>query len=315
MLQWFKRKAVAARIYGRYGALKLRRSLRQRSNRRRLDRRGGVVTFHLHSEVGLFAHLSWCLQIAAYCRQREITPRFVATSPQYGDHGEDWFGLLFDQPPAAQNASRSALISVREFEELPFYTERLLTDLSSAAQLQRDCFPVAAQLVKQADQFALRHFRSGATLGCHFRGTDKGIEANRVAYTVLTRCLRERLSALAGPPVLFIATDETAFIDHARREFPSLEVISADVQRSTTGQALHFDPALRGRKRAEEALIDSLLLARCDHLVKSPSALSAWSALFNPRLPVTLVGRPFAHAMFFPENVLLEAGAALVDAA
>ena len=318
MLHWVKSKAVAAKIYARYGILKVRRGARQRANQRRLNREGGgVLTFHLESPVGLFAHLSWCLQIAAYCHPRGIVPRFVCTSPQYGDGGEDWFKMLFEQPKLAAFAPRvlenADAVQVREFEELPFYTQRLLTELTPAAKLQCEYFPVSPRLLAQADEFAQTNFPRGSTLGCHFRGTDKGIEAKRVAYETMTHCLHARLAKLGSNPVLFIATDEAAFIKHARSALNGVRVVSADVHRSTTGQALHLDPALRGRPQAEAALIDALLLARCDHLIKSPSALSAWSTLFNPQLGVTLVGRPFAHAMFFPENVLVEAGAELVE--
>ncbi len=305
MLRWINRKAVAAGVYARYGALTVRRSIRQRAHRRTLDRAPAALTFRLHAPVGLFAHLSWCLHIVAYCESRGIAPRLACTSPQYGEDGGDWFPFLFDQPRAPQLEPAKTTLTVREFQELPFYRQPLALSLHEAAQLQRDYFPVAARISEKVRRFATAHFRRGSTLGCHFRGTDKEIEARRVDYHAVSDLLRERLSELAGEPLLFVATDEMAFLEHVRSALEGVEIVSYDSRRSISGTALHLDPAHHGREHAEEALIDSLLLADCDAVVKSPSALSAWSAVFNPDLPVQIIGRPYQHALFYPETALL----------
>ena len=41
-----------------------------------------------------------------------------------------------------------------------------------------------------------------------------------------------------------------------------------------------------------EAALDAWLLAQCGVVIKTPSLLSAWSAIFNPRLRFVLVGAP-----------------------
>ncbi len=41
--------------------------------------------------------------------------------------------------------------------------------------------------------------------------------------------------------------------------------------------------------KGESALVDAMLLAKCDDHVKTRSSVSDWSTIVSPRLPFTLV--------------------------
>jgi hypothetical protein len=138
-------------------------------------------------------------------------------------------------------------------------------------------------------------------IGVHFRGTDKGSEARRIEIDEVVSSIRRK----ARPDsVLFVASDENAFVEHLMAQGLGLKIVSADHARSQDHRALHFDPRHAGFRHAEEALMDSLLLSKCAVLIKTPSALSAWSKVFNPGLEVVLIGRAFDHVQFFPEKAL-----------
>jgi hypothetical protein len=57
-------------------------------------------------------------------------------------------------------------------------------------------------------------------------------------------------------------------------------------------------------KKGEGALIDCLLLSRCNTLIRTTSFLSAWASIFNPKLPIVLVNRPYPNKFWFPESAL-----------
>lgn len=56
------------------------------------------------------------------------------------------------------------------------------------------------------------------------------------------------------------------------------------------------------RRRRRDALVNCLILSRCDALLKTASILSGWSKLFNPQLPVSMMSAPYEEYLWFPER-------------
>lgn len=313
--RWLSGKIGAMRIYSKWALLAVRTPRRRRANAVRIRRAKACGGLHvqLDTHVGLFAHLTWALKIATYCERHGIPLYVTCTSRQYGgNRGCDWFNHLFRQPHATATLPRPArarLVTIRinEFEEFPWFSDPSLElSLAGAMRVREKYFAVAPGIIEKADAFARAHFSRGPVVGCHYRGTDKSLEAARINYAEMAGALAAALEQQGPLAALFIATDEAAFLEHVRAAFPMRSVISADHERSTDGRALHNNRrAARGLRQAEEALIDSLLLSRCAMLVKTPSTLSAWSKMFNPGLPVRFVGRANARTSYYPENLML----------
>jgi hypothetical protein len=93
--------------------------------------------------------------------------------------------------------------------------------------------------------------------------------------------------------LVFLASDEDSFIAKAKKALP-VPVVSFTQRRKTSGRLRAFfgkknrEPLFRGHEESENtetarcAVIDSLLLSRCHYLLKSQSALSGWSKVWNP---------------------------------
>lgn len=107
---------------------------------------------------------------------------------------------------------------------------------------------------------------------------------------------------------LFISSDDPAFVDwFAKAADGKLAVvIHPDEERSRNGLAIHYDPSGNKYRKGFEALVNCLLLSRCNALLRTSSFLSAWSSIFRPELPVTLLNEPYANACWFPDNELLK---------
>ena len=302
------RLLTTARVYYNWAAESARQSLRFRQNARRFASNDEMLSIVIRSEIGLFGQLSWCLEIAEYCRRNQRALRMSCISPQYSGRGENWFGTLFATPAAEKiEASNKRLVQpmcIRRYEDLPFWKFAHGLTLQASRKTQQQYFPVRGEILSRVDQFVELHFGELPVIGCHYRGTDKRFEAARISYAEMTEAIKARLADYQGGASLFVASDEAGFVDHIRRAIPSVKVVTANHRRSSDGQALHTTGNERGLQNAIEALTDCLLLSRCRALVKSPSLLSSWSVVFNPSLPVTLVGRPNADTLWFPENLL-----------
>ena len=139
-------------------------------------------------------------------------------------------------------------------------------------------------------------------VGVHYRGTDSAhsllgrlndAHVGRVPYDVYAREVRRALAAAAPARYrIVVATDEAEFVEFMRREFGGGCVLCAeDAPRARAGgPPVHFDAALgvSNYQKGKAGLIDCLLLARSDYLVKGRSNLSDASLAFNVDLPFSL---------------------------
>jgi hypothetical protein len=151
----------------------------------------------------------------------------------------------------------------------------------------------------EANDLVAASFERGAfVVGVHYRGTDA--THNRtgwlthyrtapVPYRMYVDEVRRALEAAApGAFQVFVATDEIEFLEFMQREFGDRVVHVEHAPRArAAGQAVHLDRTLpvSNYQKGRTAIVDCLLLAACDYLVKGRSNLSDASLAFNPRLP------------------------------
>jgi hypothetical protein len=82
-------------------------------------------------------------------------------------------------------------------------------------------------------------------------------------------------------------------------------VFRQDSARSRDGRSIHGSPEADKYDINRDAIVNCLLLSRCNALLKTASILSGWSKLFNPRLPVVMLNRPSGEHLWFPERALV----------
>jgi hypothetical protein len=148
----------------------------------------------------------------------------------------------------------------------------------------------------KADDFAAQHFAGRHVIGVHYRGTDKVnqrdkgtlVEAVRVPYDYVF----EHLENYDTSSLFFVASDEAEFVTAMTQRFGD-RVLAYDAIRSQGGWGIHYEQRGSSPYQAgEDALVDCLLLSKCNHLVRTESALSRFSNVFNPALkPINLTDR------------------------
>jgi hypothetical protein len=274
----------------------------------RLNR--GVFSIEIQETSGFFSVMQMVLFILMYCDEKCLTPCISARGGLYGDaEGKlDWFSAFFEPVNTASAAALTHKVrtsTVRDLVQLGFrqrYETRL--QLRSASELFFAHYRPAAHIYQEVDAICQKLGLGTSTLGAHFRGTDKTLEAVPVSWGNFCRQVE---SALAENPHLtriFVSSDEKAFIDFFVAWPFSKPVRVAPAKHLAIGSTpIHFS-GYPGLEIGREALVSSLLLARCGLLVKTPSYLSAWSKIFNPALPVKLVSPPRPDAFWFPDSQL-----------
>jgi hypothetical protein len=156
---------------------------------------------------------------------------------------------------------------------------------------------VKDHVLAEVNQFWDRHLAGERVIGLHYRSTDKpaGLaKRNRPMLPGIEEYLDRALAAPGSADAkFFLATEDELAVERARERLGN-RLVSIDATRSRNDVPPHF--AVGGPRVGQEALVDCLLLSRCDYLVHGKSNLSGAAMLFNPRLAHIDVSRRVALA-------------------
>ncbi len=140
----------------------------------------------------------------------------------------------------------------------------------------------------------------GHVLGVHYRGTDKQTtswDTNPISQEQYLTLIGDFLANRKNVDAIFAATDEFSFVDKLRSSV-SLPVIALG--------EVDFHMAAEGTVSREEktdrAMLDCLLLSRCDTVIETSSALPSFAKLLNPALEIyrCAASKLFNDMPYFP---------------
>jgi hypothetical protein len=261
---------------------------------------------------GMFSEVFSVLGALNYGRERGAAAlRVDFRSPHYldADRGPNWWTYFFERdllPLAGPERAAEVHLDRRiaKYGRYGGFGDRIYGETSHlypmTAGLPRATLhatwashirPQPAILAK-VDAFAGRWFaRDTFIVGVHYRGTDtaRHYPFQRVPYDTYADEIRRVLETVRPERFrVFVATDETEFVDFMDRTFPGAAVYATEAPRvSRDAEAIHFNRSIAasGYQKGESALIDCLLLARSGWLVKGRSNLSDASLAVNEKLP------------------------------
>lgn len=258
-----------------------------------------IISVAQHPQIGFFATLNQVLgQLYLYEKGRS---KFSGLAVDFGEHGlyydpkygPNWWSYYFE--PLSIGIKENSVIKIASKKEAARgFIERYQITRMEAASLVKKYIHVKDQIQDKVNQFVIRHFQNFFTIGVHYRGTDKKKEAPRVSYENVFKSIKDS-SPLDRPYQIFVATDEAPFLEAIKEKFPG-RVISIEAHRTEGNSGVHFlnnSPYELG----EEALLDALLLSKCNLLIRTSSNLSLWSTYFNSELPVILLNRRYAKTL------------------
>jgi hypothetical protein len=274
--------------------------------RQRLNR--GVFAIEIQENSGFFSVMQMVLFILMYCDEKSLTPCISARGGLYGDPERkiDWFSTFFEPVMTSSMAEAMQKIrtsTVRDLVQLGFrqrYEAQLR--LRSASELFFSHYRLATPVEREVDAICASFGIDAATLGVHFRGTDKTLEAIPVSWNTFCHQVEATLADNPHLTKLFVSSDEPVFLDYfAAWPFRKPVRVAPAKLLARGNTPVHFS-GYPGLEIGREALVSSLLLSRCGFLIKTPSYLSAWSKIFNPSLAVKLVSPPRQDAFWFPDS-------------
>jgi hypothetical protein len=270
---------------------------------RRYNTRHGVLGVDIRSTVGLGARLEWCLEIMAFCRDHGLLPQFRFSYPD-DPRSRDYFAGLFRIRGSPEGPVRFIAIgSIIELDLGKNY-DGLMT-IGLAHQLIEQYLVVNEDVLREVDEFCRERLAGNRAVGVHYRGTDKFQESSLVPYDRVRRNIEHYLRLFPRTERVFVSTDDAQFLDYLRSISLQRPLVwRDDAIRSRDGRPVHESSDTDKFKVNRDAIVNCLILSRCEALVKTASILSGWSKLFNPRLPVVMLSQPGSEYLWFPERAL-----------
>ena len=208
--------------------------------------------------------------------------------------GSNWWDYYFDQPRLPLKTPVQEVKRFKGWQKSLILLEGLFViSKVRAHELIKRYIRIKEPIQKIIDTFYAEHMQGYYMIGIHYRGTDKIDEAPRVAYEHVLDVVQKEIDSQENKPYkIFIATDEQAFLGYMQNIYGSL-ICSIDALRSTDDHPVHMNETLNNYKKGQDALIDCILLSKCDLLIRTASYLSESSQMFNPHMPVVHLNRRY----------------------
>jgi hypothetical protein len=167
-------------------------------------------------------------------------------------------------------------------------------DFRTLSDIWHRSFAIPVRVLERADALGLAH----RTLGLHFRGTDKVTslwDTNPIRHDEFLELIADFLETHKDVEKMFVATDDPTFIGAVGCRFPSIPLL-------TTGPGISHKEAAGREGKADHAVLDCVLLARCRWVLKTSSALPAFAKVLNPDLEIYRVAasKLFDSMPYFP---------------
>jgi len=258
-----------------------------------------IATIPEELDQGLFGQIFYhVFSILPYLHDRGIYPAWEVRTKHYGDP-PDFMTVpgaldLAYLPPAGPYRTVSL------FEMRRRHAHVLGNDWEALNRLWCSYFKIPQRIVLQAD----RIFPAGRALGIHYRGTDKQTtswDSNPISPVQFITLIRDFLDNHDGFDVIVAATDEYSFIEKLRSQIklPVVNLGEVDFHMAA-------EHAVTRAEKTDRAILDCLLLSRCDCLIETSSALPSFAKLLNPGLEIyrcaasKLFGKLYTNTPYFP---------------
>jgi len=137
---------------------------------------------------------------------------------------------------------------------------------------------VKPHIVKKVEEFA-KNFDGKKLIGVHVRRTDHIQDAPYIPDEYYFAQI-DTFSSHMGMDSIFLCTDDESVVNSFTMKYGS-RIITYPSIRSVNGKALHFSSEIDGYRKGEDVLIEAMLLAKTNFLLKTVSGVTHFSVCYN----------------------------------
>jgi hypothetical protein len=258
--------------------------------------------------MGLGARIVNMLEILLYCDTKAYMPVIKFNYKDQTNSELDYFKALFYYKNLpADIYEKVRFTPIEDTSDLIWkdYDKRLRLDM--AKDLFDKYLGFNQPIWDEVDTFTNRYFAGKQVLGIHYRGTDKINEAPAIQFENLLKRIDKILDKDAAIDLIFVSTDDEKALEYFLKSELRVPVIfREDIIRSNDGGQIHLRENNSKVVINNDAIVNCLILSKCNYLLKTASFLSDCSVIFNPSLKVSVVNAPYNYSTWWPASEINE---------
>ena len=269
------------------------------------------VVIPRYAEEGLLANLLHVLEVVRRVRpDAGVHVDWVLKGTEigfrYGDRGDDIWARLFlslgSRPPATTHQAASRLDFAFWGTGRDHLTGRRLQKHRHVyhSTVLRWLEVTNTRVLEEIRQTCVQFLDGRFCIGIHrrvgnVRVADLQSDGKVPSLELLIKAVDAILSILTSKDIrdhaIFLATDDAEAVGPLKRAFGSRLIVRGNVQRTTSDAVeVHFsDWGRLSITDAEDVLVDTMLLSKCDVLVHASSSVSTVASIMNPALTLIRV--------------------------
>jgi len=257
--------------------------------------------------MGLGARIVNVLEILLYCDTKGYIPLFKFDYKEKNNTTDYFKELFYYKNELPANHSKIKYTAIRDTSDWVRENIDKRMRLNMAKNLFDKYFGINQNIVDEVNAFVNKWFAGNHVLGVHYRGTDKSTEAPEVTYEELLKYIRDILAEDSSMSRIFLSSDDVQAIHYLENaNLPIPIVCREDAIRSENGDQIHLKQENSKTTINRDAIVNCLILSRCDYLLKTASLLSDCSVIFNPDIRVSVINAPFKHKTWWPTSEINE---------
>lgn len=250
-------------------------------------------------QQGLFGQtFYYLLQILPHLHAKSIYPQWELRTEHYGDLPEKItvpgvLDLAYTPP-----AGPYRYITLEEMRRR--HAHVLGGDWKALHQLWNAYFRTPERVLKASENV----LPPGRILGVHYRGTDKQTatwDSNPISPAEYLTLIQSFLHTREPYHAVFVATDHFPFVQQLEEalKLPVLALGEVDFHMAAKQSTTRAE-------KADRAMLDCVLLSKCDCVIETSSALPSFAKLLNPDLEIyrcaasKLFGQLYTKMPYFP---------------
>jgi len=270
--------------------------------------KGGYYAIDINTNgMGLGARIINILEILLYCDTKGYTPLFKLNYQEKNNTTDYFKELFYYKDEQLNNCSEIKYTSIHDTSDLIWKNFDRKLRLNMANDLFEKYLGVNQKIIDEVNIFVNQWFTGKQILGIHYRGTDKTTEAPEVTYDELLRYVRKILADNPALNLIFLSSDDVKVIQFlVNSNLPAPVVYREDAIRSDTGDPIHLKQENSKLVINRDAIVNCLILSKCNHLLKTASLLSDCSVVFNPNLQVSVINSPYQYVTWWPTSEINE---------
>jgi Nodulation protein Z (NodZ) len=258
--------------------------------------------FDFRSKIGMGAMLTHITLLLAYAEEKGLIPVCRISNPHFAD-GSDAFDtfLVAKRPP---EPGRKIFFHYVRTPDYTRFKPRVEPRLNEMNRIFFKYFDFNERVYQIANCVTAGCVPPGPRIGIHYRGTDKVFEAPNVSYEAVFEAVDHYCNEISVSQI-FLATDSNGFAEAIKTRFPHINFISYCSGALVNSEVPRHFSSLSGEDKAVEAVVNIILLARCDICIRTASQLSAWSRILNKDLKTVTLNRTYYEEKY-PEMQVWE---------